>query len=555
MPTRVYAAFGVYGRPSADEREVLELADAFRRELADLLHAKHCDVVDYRDDRFPALWEAMTEHEHYDVVIFEIERRIKAYHSEVRDRNAVTAEQTTALLAARERKQYWYEQLRARRTAWYAHLTAFRAWWAAAADWKNIKSLDRRRSVYAELTPPAEFADYCALHIHYDLAEREIYRRYQELGLHSAIRAEIVEATQPKIGLTGPGMRYFYGNRRPRPRPWRKLLLQFSGGVTWQAVLDGDVPGLSAVPVYTNHPAGGDETVYRITQQIGTSAIPRVVDYTMKLDKPMPPTAIIQRWTLTIDGDRRTVMPIVKNVAPKRQATADVFRYKLRWTVRPDGVEIAEFRGAHVRETLVLPAWLVAKRMALYDAQCDCDNQANDLLETRGISRSKRPGSRHGVVALGDYCREHPTDTAAGNVLDELQRRLRHATRMADSATRCISDIYRSSAAKICRLHAAVRHDNIKLDQIKRYDTRDLLREDVLTKRSRKLLFAVAPGKLREAIKQYGLASTTECPEELDTARNTDLFTSYINELGRTTGTKMQQPCRRSQSDPGADTL
>lgn len=547
MPTRVYATFGVYGRPSEDEQQVLELADEFRLALANLLHRRHRAVTDYRDEHFPELWAAMTEFERWRARIYEIEKAIKAYHSEVRDRNAVTEAQSAELIAARDQRSRWLEAIRAHREDWYTHLRAFSTWWGAAADWKNVKSLARRREAYASLRPPPQFASYCAIHQQLDLEERELSRAYQDRGLHSAIRAEIVEATQQKFGETGPGMRYWYGER-PTPKPWRKLTLQFSGGVRWRDVLDNNVIGLTATPIYTNHPAGGAETVYEITQQIGTRELPHTVSYSVKLDKPIPDESVIQRWSLVNDKGRRSIMPIIKDIPPKRQGDG-TFEYTLSWSQRPNGVEIAQFVGEHVQESLVLPTWLVAKRMSYAAAQQACDNRANDFLETRGISRSKRPGSRHGVIALGDYFSEHPTDLTAGNLLDTLQGELRRTSKAAASALRCIEDIYRSTAAKVCRLHAAVFHPAVPLQRAKRYAKRDLLKRDPMTKEERELLHAMAPGKLRAAVAAYGLASGTVRPER-PYRPDTDLFTTYVNTLGRTTGTKTRQPCRRSQHRP-----
>ncbi len=545
MPVRVFASLGVYDQPSDDERNVLLLADKFRGRLAEVLQARHQAVTDYRNAHYPELWEALVETERLYFRIGEIEKRIKAHHSEVRDRNAVPPEMETELKDARAARSAALAAVKTGRAAWSAHLKAFGQWWKNAAEWHKIKSLDVRRKAYAALNPPEELAEYCALHVASDLQERELSREFQERGLHSAIRSEIVEATQPKLKKDGPGIRYRYG-RKPEPRPWRKLTIILAGGAAWTDVLAGAVPGLSAKTVYVNHPAGGDEAVLEVEQQIGTADFPRRIVYRMKLDKPLPEGAVVNRWSLVIrENGKREAMPLLADVPAKRSGVA-AFGYNLRWTVRPEGIEIAEFRGAHVNERLILPIWLVLKRMALQHRQAVCDGLANDALERVGISRSKKPGSLHGVSALEAYVVEHPTATREGNVLDALRRDLRRADRASKSAAKCIQDVYRSTAAKVCRLHAEVRHPEIDLSKIKRYDTRDLLREDVLPPESRTILQAVAPGKLREAVRMYGLTSVEESPDVPASAPETDLFTSYVNSLGTKTGTRPSGTNRRS---------
>jgi len=546
MATKVISTFGVYGRPSDDEIEVLSLADDFRAALCAIYHRRHRATVDYRDRKFPAIWAAMVEHERLYAVIAEIEKRIKASHSDKRDRNYVAPEDEAALREARDARAELGKQLKTLRAEWSAHLKAFGQWWKNAADWKNVKSLEARRAAYAGLEFPEEFAEWGAIHCELDLAERDLYRAYQARGLHSAIRAEIVESSKPKLKKDGPGMRYFYG-RKPEPKPWQKLTLQFVGGATWAELVTG-TPSLRITPIYTNHPAGGAETVVEITQQIGTADHPRTITYRAKIDRPIDDDNRFQRWTLAVrDNGKRELLPLAADQPDKPAGNAGAFGYRLRWTVRAEGVEVAKFAGDRINESLILPRWLVAKRMATMDAQAATDNSANDLLESRGISRSKKPGSLHGVEALRKYCVDHPTDSAAGNRLDLFDRQLRRAAKDTASAIRCIEDIYRVTASRVCKLHGAVWHPPIDLAKVKRYDTRDLLREDVLPPESRTILAAVAPGKLRAAIAAWGLASSEVEPELPADARETDVVMGYVRSLGVKTGTKPQQSCRRSQ--------
>jgi len=89
---------------------------------------------------------------------------------------------------------------------------------------------------------------------------------------------------------------------------------------------------------------------------------------------------------------------------------------------------------------------------------------------------------------------------------------------------------------------------NIDLKRIKRYDTRDLLQEDKMPPASREILFAVAPGKLKEMIESSDLVASDKVIEvHPEDARETDLFTSYIRKLGDATGPKTNLDNRRSQ--------
>ena len=64
---------------------------------------------------------------------------------------------------------------------------------------------------------------------------------------------------------------------------------------------------------------------------------------------------------------------------------------------------------------------------------------------------------------------------------------------------------------------------------------------------SREIMFAVAPGKLKALIDGYGLASSDVAYEVPADARETDLFSTYIANIGTKTGRKRSEKCRRSQ--------
>lgn len=547
--TQAIATFGVYGQPSDDERAVLDLADEYRRELCLLYQQQHNETVDLRDKLYPGLFAAMVESERLYAEIHDLEKAIKAEHSEARDRNAISDEQREHLESLRLARKQAQAEIVSQKKPWLAMLKEFRAVLREAADWKNVKSLAKRRVAYASLAWPAHLADYAEMWLRIDLDRRELGERYQAAGLHSAIRAEIVEASQPKLGKDKPGIRYRYGHQ-PNPRPWEKLPLHIPGGLTLADAIAGQSRSLRLTAIYANHPAGGMETVYEVRQQIGTADWPRMIAYRMKLDKEVPLSAQINRWSLVVRGRKRFVVPTATAMDFSKPIGKGLLTYDLTWTVRKSGVQVCEFVGEHVHERLILPTWLVEKRMAVSAAQTACDNAANEFLEQRGIARSKSPGSLHGVEALADFCGMHPQDNAAANKLYDFQRRLKRAHKDAASAIGCIEKIYETVAKRVCCLHSELAADPLNLAKVKRYDKRDLLREDVLPKPSRELLHAVAPGKLSALLKRYGLASA-EVPEGFPgTARSkptTDVFTSWIASIGVKTGTKPAGACHRSQ--------
>ena len=544
MNTQALATFGVYRRASADELAVLELANEFRQRLCALQHAKYCAEVDYRNAHYPNLYAALVRSEQLYFRIAELERRIKAHHSEVRDRNAVPEELRAELETARRQRQAARAIVTAERREYSDFLKRFRAAWKTAADWKNVKSLAKRRAAYAALTLPDEVREYAELFIKHDLLIRELGIEYQSRGLHSAIRAEIVEATKPKFGKTGPGTRYEY-HRSPRCQPWQKITLQFAGGLTVSDAIAGKNPSLRLRQVGEKVLASRTHTFYRVTQQIGTTAEPRTIEYDFKAHRPLPPDAIIQRWTLAVrESGKREVIPIVKHDFAKPQGTG-IVAYKLSWTRRKAGVEVCRFWGSQVNERVIIPQATIDQRLAMATARARADLQANALLAERGATPP--PNRRQGVAALSDWVANHPEDNAAVNLLFDCNRDLAFANQQSRRAQRRIEKIYETIASRVCRLHGTIVHDPIPLDKIKLYDGRDLLREDRLPLKSRTYLHAVAPGKLRALLKGYGLASGDVAPPEPNDARETDVFTSYVTSLGQPDTRRRAGRRRRSQ--------
>lgn len=556
--------------PQGDEAEVLKIADEYRRLLAGVYHARHCRTIELRDEHHPKLFAAMVARELASARIREIERDIKAHHSDVRDRNAVTPAQRAALVGQRAALKEAKDAYAAASKPWKLMFRAASDWWHAQADWKNVKCRDKRISMYATIIWPTDAEPYVAaldakgrtydpadlrpaliaaygrLDMELDLQERELDREFAE-ALHSAIRAEIKEATQPKLGKDGPGVRYHYG-REPELRPWEKLSLHFAGGLTVADALAGKSRQLRLTQY--------DETLYGVVQQIGTAREPRELKYAIA-PADLPHDTAIMRWSHvtrqreTRSGRRvyrRYVTPVCAGL-PLRETGHGVCAYKLCWTRTRDGVMVARLWGSDgYYERLIVPQWVLNRISAVSDLQAFWDLQANDLLASRGVT----PGRRQGVEALQDYVAADG-DRESRTLLEDAERALQLASNDARRARGCIDEIYKVTAAKLRTRYAAIVHDNIDLAKLKRYDARDLLREDKLPLASREILHAVSPGKLRRRLKQGGLPASDEAPPEPPgDAREDCWLMVYVRSLGIKTGRREAPTEGRSQTSAAA---
>lgn len=555
--------FPVHLFASESEREVLARADEFRAAYCALQQERHQRTIDLRNAAFPALWQSLVEYEAIGARIYDLEKAIKALHAEERNRNVRTEEQVEQLTALRKRRDEAAARVKIGKRNWLHFLAVQACWINSLADWKNIKTLAKRREAYAAIKPPdslaLEFAwearedKLCAakpererrefpvvnpaaadlyrqIDLDLDIRERELGIAFQERGLHSAIRAEIIEASQPKLGKDKPGIRYRYG-RKPEIQPWRKITLQFAGGMPVDKLLAGECPSLSL------EPADGD--FYRIKQQIGTAKKPRVIEYLARIDRQF--SGMVNRWSIVYaEFGKRRIVPIMAEAKEARAHSPGVLHYDLTWTIRKAGVQVCRFWSERINETLMLPNELIARRIRHHESQQECDLKANAFL----AKSSRRPfaGKVQGFEALAAYCHEYREDTEAENLRWRLDRVLKNTLRTSQRAARCIEEIYKVVAKRVCERHDSIVHDEISLAGVKRYDTRDLLKDDKLPPKSRTILQAVAPGKLREALKGYGLPASGEVAQP-ETPPNTDVFSFWILSLGN-----------RSQSHAGVTT-
>lgn len=540
MKTTALDRFAVRGKVPHGAAPILDLADEFRAAYCEHQQHKHEAFIDLRNDLFPKLLPALERFERAKARIVRLERDIKQHHSEQRDRNAVTVQQHADLKAARVERKESQAVVKTERQPWYDLEKEFREWWKGVADWKNIKTLAKRRELYdaarGELNRDEKSTSlqaYANLWMDADVAERELFVEFQNRGLHSAIRAEIIDASKPKKSRTSPGMRYQYG-RSPEPRPWEKLSIQFAGGLTLEEAIEGTRGFLIE---REDRP-----DMIRVHQQIGTKDHPCMVSYRVRVHRPIPDDAIFQRWTLQVTKERQVhhmkdssvrqaerirgfALPIAKTDERDKPQGNGVLHYDLSWSVCDGGVNVCRFWSDHVNEFLVVPTWLVAARMSVPPTQAECDEQANALLGRRGIRYEKLQG----VSAIEHYSERTPEDTGAANLLDECRLRMWRANRRAKRAERRIEHLYKNVVRRVCRMHDAVAHDKLDLSWAARYATRDLLRIDEIPRESRAIRQAIAPGKIRLAIQQYGLGASDEVREvPPNNARGTDVFTSYV---------------------------
>lgn len=568
--------FGVHGHPSDEELAILSLADEFRLAYCRLQQERYNHMVDARNLAVPALLPLLGDVHAIGYQIADIEKEIKKLHSDLGDRNARTKEQEETLKALREKRKIASEKIKPLFGEWVNTLRAYSRWWASRADWKNVKTLDKRRAMYERLSPPSleelqaaweaaenaptkdkhgnpkprkpdhvpapfpqvnaeSVAEYMRMDTELDLLERELFVAYQSRGLHSAIRAEIVAASQPKLKEDGEGMVYEY-HRDPKPEPWEKLVIQFSGGAKVGDIFAGKVPGFAAEMVGKN--------LWEVSQQIGTEKIPSTITYRVRVHFPLSEDTVLKRWSLVIRKERqklrggtgfitvhkRTACPTIDASLDKPHGKTGVVQYKIGWTRKKAGLEVCRFTGDKINESLILPQWLVEKRMAAQVAQEECDLSANAALQERGeLPKAK---SKQGVDALAVYCKKHPEDTPAGNLLDELLLAEHHAVCQGRKAQKTIEKIYEMVVRRVCSIHSAIVHHDLNLRKMKRYKTRDLLKSDKIPLESRKYLQAAAPGKLIALLRGYGLPASTEVVSE-ENAEITDVFSSSILSIGR----------------------
>lgn len=587
--------FGVVAEASREERDLLAIADKYRLARYSSHLNEHRENIDFRNRHFPKLYSAMVDWERAKASCLRIEKEIKKHHSDQRDRNAVRPDQDKELRAWRKAAAAAHKVVRSERTHWYGFQRAFREAFRVAADWKNVKDIEKRRDLYRDLewgslaqlarrtaaeaianekdsdkqermikrfdatdwnAAPALLSEYADIFLRRDMERRELSREYQDLGLGSGTRGEIDAATKPKLNQTGPGTRYRY-HQSSLPKPWKKLTQQFAGGILVRDAMGGRSPKLRL----TSHPRKNSLVA---TLQFGTKKFPVFVKCVFRAHKPLLPSDVIQRVSLVIDQRpddtddgywKRSLHFTVARSLPPKAKGVDILNVRLRWTRRKAGIEVAEFVSPTANERLILPDWLIRRRVLLQYVQMKCDSEANAMLTERGVDTGTLKPS--GVAALEEYQSTHEDNHIAAAQVT-FRRRIRRARLIETWTIRTIETIYHTVASRMASVHSAVRIKELDLQEIKRYDSRDLLREDRLPPASRTILHAVAPGKLKAYLRTalpVANASGKVAADSPGVARESDIFTTYVLSLGPRGGRWSRCGSSRSQSASQALTV
>lgn len=589
MAVTALAAFGVLSR--VDETlPVLDLADAYRTKLCAIIQEEYDCTINLRNKYFPAMLPALAAAARLSQLVYDCDKEIKQLHSDVRDRNALTEELERKLSQLRGELKLAEAKVALQRADYNANLRLFKLFWASLADWQRVKDLAKRRKLYDKIMWPsldalmeldavaqqkAEqaaaakgkectrkpvdrsilvedwFADYGELSVAADLDRRELAQEYKKLGLYSNIRSEIEDASEPKVSRTSPGMRYFYG-REPDPEAWEKITTPIPGGLTWQELQDGKLRSLRVLKSVQVPARSSKENVFRIEQQIGTLKKPKRIKYLLKVSREFPPDSVVRQWSLVVrrepilvpNRERRVIpgvrlravaVPVIATAMLAKPTGTGVLTYDIRWSRTASGVKVCQFAGEHVREDLILPYELMDRRTCVKEVQTVVDTKCNALLTLRGLT--PQPDERQGYAALQSYLKEKPEDNAAANLFDEATLQLYRARRIEKRARRTIENIYKNVVRRVCSLHGELVIDPIKLAEIKRYATRDLLKANALPTAPRATLQACAVGKLQAMLKAYGLPEVKAkgAKEEPypSPSQETDLFTSYVKEAAK----------------------
>src|SRR5690606_20036999 len=184
--TRAFATYNVTGQPGPDERDILALADAYRRELCEINQQRHERTIDLRNRLFPDLYAAMVRWELAKARIYDVEREIKAHHSDAQNRNAVPPDLRERLESLRAERAAAAKEIAEHKRPWLAMLKDFRAHYKAEGErlfpgrggdgqsgWVLCKALPQRRAAYAQMQWPEHIADYAAMWLELDLRLRE----------------------------------------------------------------------------------------------------------------------------------------------------------------------------------------------------------------------------------------------------------------------------------------------------------------------------------------------------------------------------------------------
>jgi hypothetical protein len=509
--TQCLAKFGVFKKPGDTEREILDLATEFKEALAESHWREYRDTIEFSYEYVPALFPAMVEAQRLGLLIADCEQQIKAENIKQRTRNSKTPLRET-LKSLKNQKTAAWGRVKELRKVFYTlqkqFHTARTEFKPPAKDglWKNVKTLKTREAAYEALLDSltGDVKRYGQMWVAFDLERRRLGEKYQQLGLHSDIRIEIVDSVEPKLPTTdGPGTVYEY-NRPPEIEPVRKLTIQLKGGGKTLAELLAGKESQLRLELVSERVKGRErrvETIYCVRQVIGNSHKPLVLKYEFKCHKEFPRDAIIKRWSLCCDEHgKRYVTPIIDADHSKKTGQGYV-AFDLGYREHENGLKVAYLLGDNIHEEIVLPGWLVNRFRSADLMQSEMDLKANVFLSKRGIEcQGKNP------IKVIEKLAMDPTETAAQNFMDEYRLHESRRVKMWQAAIRARQNIYEHAVECVRRRHSHVILDAIeikKLQQRKKVD--DTGRELPQAVRNNRQIAAI--GTLFALFKKSGLVT------------------------------------------------
>lgn len=619
-----YSGWAKFGVRNLNDNfsSLLDLANEFKQEAVELSHDRHVQEICLRNTYFPALWNSLRDREYakvgvwrakqelakHDMLIGAAKKAVKELKMQgascrrAKDREGMEAVRNEAEMADKS-----LQEAKANKEAAIKILNIAESRCSQiAVDWEPLKASQAkmksdRESRKAELkrlgivgpndkrrhdVPVPQYTDgtyenaVTAMFEKFYSDQKELSARYQKLGLHSTIRAEILDAIADMTFTCDP--------LKPGDiAPHSSLSVQIKAksghsAPTFDELMAGSY-GLAIQYVGSGTGKNNDCHLYHIRQDVGTRDVPRVAEYDMLLHRPIPANASMQRWTLVLGEKPYVTVMIGKTVVACESKTSYVTNdYSTGRQVAGGGLLVCHFLGEHINEPVYLPGWLVEKFQRVDELDEMLAESAGDLLKSLGLSERD-----HKITTIRNSSSQF---SECADWLSRFDRTWNARNKMLKQARGCRDAIFHTVAARVSKLHTHLIEDPIDLAELKRNKTRDRRRDHDLSDRNRRNFQIAAPGELRRILRETNLDRsikiTTEhssrtCPNcghvnaesaktkliecemcrgfwdrdsegacvehlarggvdhgKLLVARNTDVITTYIASLGQKTGPK-----------------
>lgn len=524
MQYRGWARYGVRGLTDQGQPQ-LELANAFKRELAHLHHEHHRTRISLRNQFFPALWKACVEFEisrakhaviaeqlaHCDMIIGGLKKQ-KSEARKAKTDTAIIQEQldsanTAKKCLADERdafKRTVVDPLHAMRHVGYQEYNARLASYNDAIKEvkKSVAGLGPNHSARKAIVLPSYPADsfehaHQQMNANFDVAIKALGKEFQSLGLASGIRGEVTEAVS--------AMKFTF-DRQPFTREYDSFPVQFKKdnkrGIECPtfAELSTGRQGLQLTYLGSGAGKNNDCHLYEVVQQIGNKAAPAELRYDLLVHRLWPVNARCQRWTLRMDSSKSYVTVILAQppvVAVCDQPIYVTNDYSMGRT-RPDGgINVCYFLGANINEEVFIPGWLVEKFHSIEAVDAMIDKSAGELLSSLDVSLK---GNK-----LVTIRRLAETSASARTWLVWRDREWARRNKLHHQAINARQNIFQTAVARVAQSHTHLIEDQIELADLKRKKTRDRAEPNTLNDSVRRNNQIAAPGELRKYLRASGL--------------------------------------------------